>query len=163
MRPFSLACAIDAPRERVYDYLTNIAHHAEFADHFVKDFRLERVDSTGVGAAARFRVRLPLRSTWAELVIDSVEPPYRVALAGQAGRIGRVGVALVYTLTQDAGDLTRLELMLGTRPATRSDALAEALGARPWLRFQGARALRRIKSRLELGAAGEAAAGVAPG
>ena len=46
MRPIAVSRTIDAPRERVFDYLSDIANHAEFSDHYLSDFRLERLDST---------------------------------------------------------------------------------------------------------------------
>jgi uncharacterized protein YndB with AHSA1/START domain len=40
MRRITCSVTIDAPRERVFDYLSDIANHAEFSDHYLKDFRL---------------------------------------------------------------------------------------------------------------------------
>ena len=50
--PIAVSRTIDAPRERVFEYLSNIANHAEFSDHYLHDFRLERLDSSGLGASA---------------------------------------------------------------------------------------------------------------
>ena len=49
------------PREEVFEYLADIANHAEFTDHFMVDWRLTREDSYGRGAGARFRVKAPLQ------------------------------------------------------------------------------------------------------
>ena len=51
VRPLTVTCVIDRPRERVFDYLADIANHAEFTDHFMREFRLERLPSRGRGAA----------------------------------------------------------------------------------------------------------------
>jgi uncharacterized protein YndB with AHSA1/START domain len=156
MRQVTVTGTIDAPRERVFDYLADIANHAEFTDHFIKDFRLERLDSRGVGAAARFRLTSPVLSplaldVWTELVITELERPHRVEMSGQAGRIGRVEVGVVYTLTPQDPGMTRVELAFSSRPTTASDRLRELLGGRLWLTFKCRRALRRLKLTLEGG------------
>ena len=57
MRPVSATVSIDAPRERVFDFLCDLSARPAFCDHFLVDYRLERLDPVGVGAAARFRLR----------------------------------------------------------------------------------------------------------
>ena len=154
MRPATVTSTIDAPRERVFDYLADIANHAEFTDHFMKDFRLERLDSRGVGAAARFRLTSPALSplgldVWTELILAELERPHLVRMAGRAGRIGRVEVSAVYRLTRQDPGMTRVELTVSSDPAAITDRLREALGGRLWLTFQCRRALRRLKQVLE--------------
>ena len=148
MRPFTCTITIDAPRERVFDYLEDIANHAEFSDHYLKDFRLERIESRGVGAAARFRIAFG-RSLWGEIAIAALERPYRIALEGEAGRLGRVKVHAAYTLTPYGQDMTRLEYELSTTPATRTAELRVKLGGRTWLKLQTSRALRRLSRAVE--------------
>jgi hypothetical protein len=158
VRPATVSCVIDTPRERVFDYLSDIANHAAFLDHFAHDFHLTRIESRGLGASARFRLasslaRLPLLSApasiWMELVVTDSEPPYRLLLEGTAGRRGRVRVSAEYRLTLYGTGMTRVELTFSSEPATRADALREALGARPWLSAQLRRALRRLRGALE--------------
>ena len=62
MRPIAVSRTVDAPRERVFEYLSDVANHAEFSDHYLHDFRLERLDSTGLGAAASWRMDFPART-----------------------------------------------------------------------------------------------------
>jgi uncharacterized protein YndB with AHSA1/START domain len=162
MRPFTSSVTIDAPRDRVFDYLEDIANHVEFSDHYLKDFRLERIESRGVGAAARFRIALG-RSVWGEIQIAELERPYRIALEGQAGRLGRVKVHAAYRLTDYGQDMTRVEYELSTAPAARTDELRLILGGRAWLELQSGRALRRLARLLEDGQPRSHAAGVAPG
>jgi uncharacterized protein YndB with AHSA1/START domain len=162
MRPFTCSVTIDVPRERVFEYLEDIANHVEFSDRYLKDFRLERIDSRGVGAAARFRVALG-RSVWGEIQIAELERPYRIALEGQAGRLGRVKVQATYRLTDYGHDMTRLEYELSTTPAKRTAELRLMLGGRTWLELQSRRALRRLARLLEEGQPRSHAAGVAPG
>jgi uncharacterized protein YndB with AHSA1/START domain len=162
MRPIRVHAIVDTPRERVFDYLLDIANHVEFTDHFLKDFRLERIESRGRGAAARFRVAFPLGSVWAEAVIVSVEPPFRVEMEGRAGRIGRVATSAVYTLTPHDRRMTRVEHVFESDPATRIDRMRE-LVMRPWLSRQKRMALRRLKRLLEEGQPATHAARVAAG
>jgi uncharacterized protein YndB with AHSA1/START domain len=172
MRPLVLSCTIDAPRERVFDYLADVANYAEFTDHFLKDYRLERLNSRGVGAAASFRIAsslaalplaAPLASLWAEAVIVEVDPPHRIAIEGQAGRLGRNRLHAVIALTKHDEGMTRLTLEFSSEPVTRADRLREALGARSWLRFQWGKALRRLRLILEEGEPSAHAVRVAPG
>jgi uncharacterized protein YndB with AHSA1/START domain len=168
MRQTAVTNVIDAPRELVFDYLADIANHAEFTDHFVKDFRLERLESRGVGAAARFRLTSPVLSplgldVWTELVVAELERPHRIQLNGRAGRIGRVAVDVVYRLTLEDPGMTRVDLVLTSNPTAAPDRLREMLGGRLWLTFQCRRALKRLKLILEQGQPSTHAVGVAAG
>jgi uncharacterized protein YndB with AHSA1/START domain len=148
MRPFTCSVTIDAPRERVFEYLEDVANHAEFSDHYLKDFRLERLESRGVGAGARFRIAFG-KSLWGEITIAALEPPHRIVLRGETARLGRVAIEAVYTLTDYGQDMTRLEYELSTAPASRTDDLRAALGGRFWLKHQTRKALSRLAALLE--------------
>jgi uncharacterized protein YndB with AHSA1/START domain len=168
MRPTTVTSTIDAPRERVFDYLADIANHAEFTDHFMKDFRLERLDSRGVGAAARFRLTSPMSSlvgldVWAEFVITELERPHLIRMDGRAGRIGRIVISGSYRLTPQDPGMTRVDLRFSSEPVAPADRLRELLGGRPWLTFQCRRALRRLKLILEEGEPSAHAVRVAAG
>jgi uncharacterized protein YndB with AHSA1/START domain len=159
---------IDASRERVFDYLADIANHAEFTGHFMKDFRLERLESRGIGAAARFRLSSPALSplgldVWTELVLAELERPHRILMTGRAGRIGRVEVSAQYRLTPQDPGMTRVELAISSAPVAASDRLRELLGGRLWLALQCRRALRSLKLILEEGEPSAHAVGVAAG
>jgi uncharacterized protein YndB with AHSA1/START domain len=162
VRPFTTTVTIDAPRERVFDYLADVANHAEFSDHYLEDFRLERLDSSGVGAAASYKLALG-SSQWGEFVIASLERPYRIVLLGQTGRIGRVKTRGVYTLTPYGNDMTQLEYEASSTPATKGDELRAALGGRAWLKRQSHTALRRLAKVLEEGRPSPRAARAAAG
>jgi uncharacterized protein YndB with AHSA1/START domain len=163
MRPLVVSRVVDAPREQVFDYLSDIANQIEFSDHFVKDFRLERLDSRGVGAAARFRLTLGLGSIWCEAVLTELERPYAIVAEGRAGRLGRIEVRSDYRLTPHDRGMTRVTLEFSMVPATRTDRLREALGARLWLAYQHRRALRRLQYILEQGEPSAHASRVAAG
>ena len=162
MRPFTCSVTIDAPRERVFVYLEDIANHNRFSDHYLKDFRLERLESRGVGAAARFRIAFG-KSLWGEIAIAELQQPYRVALEGETGRLGRVRVHASYTLTPFGQDMTRVEYALSTTPAGRTAELRILLGGRIWLVWQSRKALRRLADMLEEGGERTEGARVATG
>jgi uncharacterized protein YndB with AHSA1/START domain len=148
--PVPVTATVGRPREEVFEYLADIANHAEFTDHFLKDFRLTREQSYGRGAGARYRVNMPLnRFPWADTTIVEFDPPYRLVEQGRAGKYNRIKVSTEYRLLEGAGDTTRVELTSETEPALVTDRLLEKLGARGWLRRQNRRALRRLQSILE--------------
>jgi hypothetical protein len=172
MRPTALTRTVDEPREQVFNYLSDLANYVEFTDHFLEDFRLERLDSRGVGAAASFRVtsalaRLPLAaplaSVWAEVVLVEAEPPHNIALEGHAGRRGRIAFRGSISLTTYGSDMTRVVFTVSSQPATASDRMREVLGGRLWLKQQCRRALRRLKWILEEGEPAAGAVRVAQG
>jgi uncharacterized protein YndB with AHSA1/START domain len=152
VEPFTVSTTVARPREEVFEYLADIANHAEFTDHFLKDFRLTREQSYGRGAGARYRVDMPLnRFPWADTTIVEFDPPHRLVEAGRAGKFNRIKVVTEYRLFEGAGDTTRVELTSETEPALVTDRLLERLGARRWLRRQNRRALRRLQAILEDG------------
>lgn len=151
MRPVEVSRTVDAPRERVFSYLADIANHAEFSDHYLRDFRLQRVDSSGLGAAASYRLDFPLGKQWGDAAITELEAPYRVVLEGGTGRRGRVKTRAEFTLKQADHDMTRVQYRFETEPATPVDRIKEALGQRGWTRRQARRALGRLAQVLEQG------------
>src|SRR5689334_10502288 len=54
--PTTISVTVARRREDVFEYLADIANHAEFTDHFLVDWHLLREDTYGEGAGARFRI-----------------------------------------------------------------------------------------------------------
>jgi uncharacterized protein YndB with AHSA1/START domain len=149
----SVSIVVGRPREEVFDYLRDIANHAEFTDHYLEDWHLTRENTVGRGAGARFRVKAPLqRFSWMGVSFIEVDPPRRIVEAGRGGKFNRIRTLTIYTLEPHAGGTTHLEVSTETEPVTISDKLAEALGARRWIRRQNKRALKRLRRILEEGA-----------
>jgi uncharacterized protein YndB with AHSA1/START domain len=150
--PVTVSIVISAPRERVFDYLQDIANHSEFSDHYLVDWHLTRIDSVGRGAGARFRVKIPgNRFSWGDVSLVEVERPHRIVEGGRMGKNNRIRTLAVYELSEGAPGTTRLRLTLQTEPHTLSDRLTEALGGRRWARRKANRALRRLRSIIETG------------
>jgi uncharacterized protein YndB with AHSA1/START domain len=150
MDPVTVSVVVDRPREQVFDYLQDIANHPEFTDHYLVDWHLTRIDSVGLGAGARFRLKAPgARFAWSDVTFVEVERPYRIVEAGRGGKNNRVRTRGVYELAPAASGTTRVRFTLETEPATLADRLLEGFGARGWMRRQNARAMRRLRTILE--------------
>ena len=151
MDPVTVSITIGRPREEVFDYLADIANHQEFCDHYLKRWRLTRLDSWGEGAGARYRLARRNRFAWAETTFIKVEPPYQIIAAGRGGKFNRVKNFATWTLTPSGADATRVEYTAETEPALLSDKLAEVFGFRRWFRRGSGKALRRLRAILEDG------------
>jgi len=150
--PLSVSIVVSAPRERVFDYLQDIANHPEFTDHYLVDWHLTRLDSVGRGAGARFRVKAPgNRFGWGDVTFAEVERPHRIVEVGRTGKNNRIRTLGVYDLVPAAAGSTRVRFTLETVPATLWDRVVEELGARSWMRRKNERAMRRLRSIIEQG------------
>jgi uncharacterized protein YndB with AHSA1/START domain len=147
--PVASSITIGRPREEVFDYLADIANHAEFSDHYLKEWRLTRLDSVGRGAGARFRYDAPLqRFGWGDMTFIEVDRPYRIVAAGRGGKFNRNKTFTTWTLTPD-GNGTRVEHVTETEPALPTDRIMEAFGLRRWYKRGGRKALKRLQAILE--------------
>jgi uncharacterized protein YndB with AHSA1/START domain len=150
--PFTVSTTISKPRKEVFEYLADIANHAEFSDHYLADWHLLREDSYGTGAGARFHIEAPLsRFSWADMTITEMTAPYRIVMKGRGGKFNRIRMLATYTLSPGASDTTRVEYTLETVPALLSDRLMELVVGRSWYRRHAAKAMRRLRAILEEG------------
>ena len=149
MDPVTSAITIGRPREEVFDYLVDIANHAEFSDHYLKDWRLTRLDSVGRGAGARFRYDAPFqRFGWADVNFVEVERPYRIVAVGRGGKFNRNKTFSTWTLTPSGGG-TRVEHTMEIEPKLVTDRIMESFGLRGWFKRGGRKAMKRLQSILE--------------
>jgi uncharacterized protein YndB with AHSA1/START domain len=150
--PITVSTTIARPRPEVFEYLADIANHAEFSDHYLVDWHLTREDSYGIGAGARFRVKAPLsRFSWADVTFTELQGPYKIVERGRGGKYNRIRTLGTYTLSPGPGETTKVQFTLETEPAMLSDKLLEALGGRMWSKRQAAKAMRRLRGILEEG------------
>ena len=149
MGPISLSTSIDAPRERVFDFICDLAIRPSWTDHFASDYRLERISATGPGAAARFRVDAPAGVRYMETVIAEVERPFRIVEHGRGGRLDRIPIRVVWELEE--GPTTNLTLTFWTTPPSAFDRIRE-VGHTRWWRRRWKRALARMREQIESGA-----------
>ncbi|MGC1851668.1 MAG: SRPBCC family protein [Solirubrobacterales bacterium] len=164
MGPFGVEIEIDAPRERVFAAIADLARRPAFTDHFLSDFHLTRIESSGIGAGARFRIASPLRSVWTDTVIVELEEPHKVVERGRGGRGNRIPSTTLWELTEGTGPLTRVRVSRWTEPSNPLDRALEVLAANSTFEQRGWReALRRLRDLLENEEAAPALVAVAGG
>ena len=151
MDPVSATIRIGRPREEVFAYLADIANHQEFSDHYLKDWRLTRIESVGRGAGARFKVDAPLqRFSWTDLTFVVVEPPHRLVAVGRGGKFNRIKTTATWTLDPAPNGSTEVEYTFESEPPLPTDRLMEAIsGQRGWFKRKARKALQRLQSILE--------------
>jgi hypothetical protein len=154
MGPVSASMPIDVPRERAYAFLADLARRPAFMGRFLTGFRLQRLESTGVGAGARFQVRQ--RGLWMETVIAELEPPYRIIEEGRGSRLGRMPVHTAWEVTEAGIDSCEVKVVHWTEPSHPLDKLGEkAPGMRRWYSRALEGALAQLKELLEAGSQAE--------
>jgi uncharacterized protein YndB with AHSA1/START domain len=147
--PISVKTPIDAPRERVYELLCDLAARPAFTDHFVSDYRLQRLESSGVGATARFRLLAP--GLWVETVITDVAPPHRIHERGAGGRWDRIPITTSWELLESGSGGCEVTLRFMTAPSHPLDRLREKRRGERYYRRQWSIALSRLKQLIESG------------
>lgn len=151
MDPVTTAVNIDKPRDEVFDYLADVANHAEFMGPLFKDWHLTRVNSYGRGAGARFRSTARMdRFGWGDLTFLEVQPPRRIVGVGRGGKYNRIKTYWEWTLEPQGSGSTRVELVFETEPPLPTDRIVEALSGRHgWFRRGARRSLKQLRANLE--------------
>lgn len=154
MGPISVTRTIDAPREPVFDFLSDLANRPAFTDHFIGDYRLERFESEGVGAAARMRIERG--DLWMESVIIEAERPYRILEQGKGGRLDRVPILTAWELVEGpSAASSEVTLRFGTEATHPIDRMHELRRGERYFRRQWSVALSRLKDLIESERSGE--------
>jgi uncharacterized protein YndB with AHSA1/START domain len=150
VHPVSVSTTVGRPREQVFEYLSDVANHAEFTDHFLKDFRLTREDSYGLGSGARFKVKMPAnRFPWADVTLTEIEPPSRIVERGRGGKFNRIQTIGTFDLEALTNTSTRVTFTFESNPLKITDKFLESFGVRFFIKRQNAKALRRLRAILE--------------
>lgn len=149
MGPVMAEITIDAPRERVYAMISDLAMRPAFCDHFLEEFRLQRIQSRGVGAAARFRVDAPRFPFWMESVVAELDPPHMVIERGRGGRIDRIPIGTAWELVESAGRMCDVTVTFWTEPEHAADKLTDRVAATGWFERQWKQALTRLRDLAE--------------
>lgn len=164
MGPVSAEVEIDLPRSRVFEAIADLALRPAFTDHFISGFHLTRIESSGVGAGARFRFSAPPRAVWADTAIAELAEPHTIVERGRCGRGNRVPVTIAWELGEGPGSLTSVRVSHWTEPSHRLDRAIEVLGAASvWYERDWREALRRLRDLLEAGRLGDGRVAVAGG
>jgi uncharacterized protein YndB with AHSA1/START domain len=154
VRQVTVSTVISAPREEIFDFVCDLAARPAYQDHFMRDYRLARVNPVGLGAAARFQLRMPLAKEYAELQITEVDRPRRIVEEIAVGRRGRNRSVAVYDFSLEGRDVTRVELTTLGEPATLIDRFRE-FGLHGWMRRKTSKALERLRMIFEQPPSGE--------
>jgi uncharacterized protein YndB with AHSA1/START domain len=144
VRQVTVSTFISAPREQVFDFVADLAGRPAYTDHYIRDYRLARVNPVGRGAAARFQLRAPFAKEYAELTIAGTDRPRRIVEEIRVGRRGRNRSLAVYEFDTEASGVTRVDLTTYSEPATFVDRMKE-IGAAGWVRRQTKKALERLR------------------
>jgi uncharacterized protein YndB with AHSA1/START domain len=144
VREVSVSTVISAPREQIFDFVSDLAARPAYTDHYLRDYRLARVNPVGPGAAARFQLRGPLAKEYAELTVREVDRPRGMVEEIRLGRRGRNRFVAVYDFTPEGAGTTRVELTTYGEPATIVDRLRQ-IGAAGWTRRQSKKSLERLR------------------
>ena len=151
MGPVSATIVIDQPRERVFDFLCELANRESFTHGFIDELRLERIPSVGVGAAARFHVNGRRIAMWMETVIAEADRPHRIYERGRGGRTDRIPVFTVWELVDEPGGATEVTVTFWTEPTHHWDRVREKFGHARRFRRRWRDALEQLREVLESG------------
>ena len=153
MGPVSAEIEIDVPREEAFEAIADLARRPAFTDHFLTGFHLTRIESSGVGAGARFRVGPRRRSVWMDTDDRRARPPPQDRRArprrarATGSRRPRSG-----SCSRGRAALTQVRVSHWTEPANPVDRALEALsGTARWQERRWREALRRLRDLLESG------------
>lgn len=161
MGPVFAEIDIDAPREKIRDYLLEFTTRRELYGDSIDQFRLVRINSHGIGAGARFR--FTRGHAWADSTITGVEPG-RVSERGMAGRFNRTPNGTEWELDESPSGVTRLRLSYWTEPTGVAKKFDRFTGKAGWHGRRLKRTVARLRDRMESGeVAATAPAGVAGG
>ena len=152
MHPVTVSETIGIPRDEVFEYLADIANHSEFTDHYLKDFRLTRENSYGLGAGARFKVKARgNRFPWGDATFIEVKAPERIVERGSGGKFNRVKTLGTFDLEALSNTSTKVSFTFESNPPKITDKFLESLGARGHIKRQNGKAMRRLRAILEDG------------
>jgi uncharacterized protein YndB with AHSA1/START domain len=144
VREVTVSTVISAPREQVFDFVGDLAGRPAYCDHYMRDYRLARVNPVGEGASSRFLLRGPVAKEYAELTVKEVDRPRRIVEEIRFGRRGRNRAVAVYDFSPEGAGATRVELTTYGEPATIVDRIRQT-GTAGWMRRQTKKALERLR------------------
>lgn len=141
MGPVFTEIDIDAPREKIHQYLMDFATRKELYGDTVRDFRLLRLNSRGVGAGARFQ--FSRRNAWADSSI-TYEDAGRISERGVGGSYNKTATGTEWELTESPNGVTTVRISYWTEPTGFAKLFDRFTGGAGW----HARRLKRAGARL---------------
>lgn len=146
MGPIHVETDIDAPRERIHEYLMDIATRPELYGDLLCDFRLLRIQSRGVGAGARFKHGK--RTAWEDSSITQAEPG-RISERGVTGFRNRTKTGTEWELSEFTNGVTTVRITYWTEPFGMAKIFDRLTGRARWHRRRLKHAARRLRELME--------------
>jgi Polyketide cyclase / dehydrase and lipid transport len=150
VKPVTVSATTRRRREDVYEFLSVLANHEAFTDHFLVDWEPSG-PRAGVGARARMRVKKPGRADWLEMEVVSAQPP-RLSVEESVSAKGRRRTRGTYVLEELPTGGTQISFELAWIEAPLGERIAAPL-TRALTRRANAESLRRLVDRLDSTAA----------
>ena len=145
MIPVTVHAYISAPREELFDFISDLGARPAWCDHFMKDYRLAHPKSKGAGASARYLLAAPRNRHYVEVTITEADRPRRIVERLHGGRNGFTRGEIVWELTRQSAGQTRVEVTFAHEPGTARERFKESLGSRRWLKRSLKTALERLR------------------
>ena len=160
MRPVSARISIDAPRERVFELLSDLSAGPRSWITSPRTTSCLREQPVGVGAGARFRV--DAAGGWLDSIIAESDPPHRLVERGHGGRLNRVPNVTEWVLTDAPGRAgCEVEVTFWTEPTLPFDRLRDARSSGRRV-ARGLRRRARAPARARRGRTGSRSASLSP-
>lgn len=146
MGPVFAEIDIDAPREKIHDYLMDFSTRKELYGDSVKTFRLLRLNSRGVGAGARFQ--FTRREAWEDSSITAAEPA-RISERGVTGRYNKTATGTEWELAEAPSGVTTVRISYWTEPVGFGRLFDRLTGGTGWHTRRIKRAGARLRDLME--------------
>ena len=149
MGPISQEIEIDASREQVFSYLTDLSLRPGWMGKLARDYRLERVNPRGIGAGARFKPGGP-GVEYMDTSIVEAEFPEKLVERGEGGLRNKATVNTVWELIPSAGEVTTVRVTFWTDQYLHLGKAAE-FGRSGWWKRRWKSALKGLREAIESG------------
>ncbi|MDQ2622611.1 MAG: hypothetical protein M3Y45_06180 [Actinomycetota bacterium] len=148
MGPVFTEINIDAPREKIHDYLMDFATRKELYGDSIGDFRLLRLNSRGVGAGARFQ--FSRRDAWADSSIISADAG-RISERGVGGSYNKTVTGTEWEFAENPNGVTTVRISYWTEPTGFAKVFDRFTGGAGWHSRRLKRAGARLRDLMEAG------------
>lgn len=149
MGPISQEIEIDASRERVFEFLMDMSIRPSWMGKLAADYRLERVDPRGIGAAARFKPGGPGVQYMDSSIVEA-DFPEKIVERGEGGLRNKATVNTVWELIPEAGEVTTVRVTFWTEQHLRLGKMSER-GRSGWWKKRWRSALKGLREAIESG------------
>src|SRR5919201_5696432 len=145
MLPVELHAHISAPREEIFDLISDLSRRVAWSDNYQSQYRLAYPKATGEGAGARYLLRAPSWRNWVETSIVEAHRPRRLVERTHGGRGGKSKGGVLWELEPVGRGLTRVDLTIWSEAGTPRERFKEKLGYRGWLKRGAKASLERLR------------------